>query len=481
MGAETYPDLHLYAVEHTDGATPDGVVFGQNGMNGSGQFAFRVVEGGANHRVGGTSDQSTSATNSGFAYGYPYVYHSYNKTTNSAALGLTRNYKTALTYPIASPMTGTNGYAYVGGGLFAYGDHKTGEIIVYGSDTFSGTQDQQIQSYLALKYGLHLDQTEPTNYLGSDGTSLMWNSDSNVTESTYINDIFGIGRDDGSALSQVKSKSQQQTNLGIITLSTTSGAFTNDKAFLTVADNAGTATFVTAQAPSGYQVLNKRWQAQEPAGDVGDVTLQIDLGDPQFNVPNVTNLYLMIDVDDNNTYFNESAAGGGILKLYDDGTNGDITANDNIWTVRNVNFPTNDVYKQAKFTIGTRVQGPGGVTTGLVMWLNASDINADGVTTNNPADNANIAAIPGNGYSLPGTYWMDRSPANNHITSAPSNGYIYESDATSQAVFGGNPYFRANNTSAYMNISANSSLKSGTAYFMYQLTSSNTNLDYIAT
>jgi hypothetical protein len=478
----TYNDLHYYAVVHTDSTGQENEMFVQTGMTtGSTYFGMRgVTQGNANHYINGTSNQATNAANSGFVTGFPHLYHMYNKTTGPDELGLTRNGKIALTYPIASPMTANGGVAYFGGGNFGYGDQRFAEVIVYGADTASTTANQKIESYLALKYGITMDQTNLTDYLASDGTTKMWNGDITVNENTYINNIFGIGRDDNSGLMQLKSKSQHQNGTGIITLSPTSGTLPTDKAFMTIADNGGTAVYSTALSPAGYKVVNKKWQVQEPAADTGLMTIQVDTNDAQFAIANASNFYLMIDTDNNGTYFNETL-GTGIIKLYDDGTNGDVTAGDSIWSINNVNFPTSGANKEAKFTIGTRVQGPGGVTTDLVMWLSASDVDADGDTNDNPVDGSNMNANITNGYTTNGSRWNDRSPAANHITNVPSNGYIYESDATSMEVFGGNPYVRANNANAYMNIATNASLKSGTAYFAYQQTSNNTNLDFIAT
>jgi hypothetical protein len=482
LGGDTYNDLHVYTVQLNDSTTSSGEGFMQNSMtNGAGRFGFYgSVQGGSNHYISGTSNQATNASSSGFVVGSPYIYHMYNKTTGPDELGLVRNGKTAIIYPIASPLTAGNGTACVGGSCQDYGDQKFAEAIVYAGDNSVGTINQQIESYLALKYGLTMDQTIPYSYLASDGTTMMWNSDSNLTEATYINDIFGIGRDDASGLLQLKSKSQQQNGYGFITLSTSSGTIPTDKAFMTIADNGGTATFGTAQAPTGYQIIGKRFQVQEPGADVGNVTLQVDVNDSQFNIANASNFYLMIDTDSDGTYFDENVAGGGIYPLYDDGTNGDVTAGDSVWSLNNIDFQT-AATDQARFTIGTRVQGPGGVTTGLVLWLNAGDVDADGLTNDNPADGANMQQNIVGGFTSNGSYWTDRSVGANNITNVPSNGYIYESDATNQALFGGNPFLRANNSSAYMNIATNASLKSGTAYFMYQETNSNTNLDFIAT
>jgi hypothetical protein len=51
---------------------------------------------------------------------------------------------------------------------------KYAEIIGY-EDTLSDTERQKVESYLALKYGITLDQSTAQDYLASDGT-VVWNA-----------------------------------------------------------------------------------------------------------------------------------------------------------------------------------------------------------------------------------------------------------------------------------------------------------------
>jgi hypothetical protein len=132
----------------------------------------------------------------------------------------------------------------------------------------------------------------------------------------------------------------------------------------------------------------------------------------------------MVDTDNDGTFFDESI-GVGILQMYDDGTNGDVTANDFIYSRNNINFPTSGTNKDAKFTIGTRVQGPGGITTNLTLWLSASDVDADGSAGNNPVDGALMSNNATAGYTPTGTYWVDRSPTAYNIDTASST-YTYQ-------------------------------------------------------
>ena len=55
-------------------------------------------------------------------------------------------------------------------------DADVAEVIIF-KDDYTGVEIQKIQSYLALKYGITLDQTTPTSYLASDGSTTMWSSD----------------------------------------------------------------------------------------------------------------------------------------------------------------------------------------------------------------------------------------------------------------------------------------------------------------
>ena len=69
----------------------------------------------------------------------------------------------------------------------------------------AAASDQQVESYLALKYGITLIQTggTPQNYLTSTGATV-W---SGVANPTYHNAVAGIATDNGSALDQRVSQS----------------------------------------------------------------------------------------------------------------------------------------------------------------------------------------------------------------------------------------------------------------------------------
>ena len=89
---------------------------------------------------------------------------------------------------------------------------KLAELIFLNKSLTAGER-QQVESYLALKYGISLDQTSATDYLASNGTTKMWDSSVNTS---YNQDIFGIGRDDVSILDQKVSESQNSDNILIL-------------------------------------------------------------------------------------------------------------------------------------------------------------------------------------------------------------------------------------------------------------------------
>jgi len=93
----------------------------------------------------------------------------------------------------------SNGFKFTGG---------ISEIIVLSIPNTSSPiiqEDQilKVNSYLALKYGITMksftDSATTSNYIASDGTTVIWNSTADVA---FNNDIFGVGRDDLSALYQ---------------------------------------------------------------------------------------------------------------------------------------------------------------------------------------------------------------------------------------------------------------------------------------
>jgi hypothetical protein len=132
--------------------------------------------------------------------------------------------------------TGTFTYANASGGVttFQIGavgngagffDGRISEVIIY-KDTPSNLERQRISSYLSMKYGLTLSNdvdndaslNEPIlgspavregDYVLSDGTTEVFDylTASSTTNGPFVTNPFGVVRDDGSDLDQVKSTS----------------------------------------------------------------------------------------------------------------------------------------------------------------------------------------------------------------------------------------------------------------------------------
>lgn len=190
-------------------------------------------------------------------------------------------------------------------------DGNISEVIMY-DRVVTPTERQRINSYLALKYGFSLDQSTAQSYLAS-GSNLMWDKDASGA-STYNNGLFGIGRDDASGLSQVKSRGQTTTNVIILEANdegtNTDPAFHDmaDLEFLVIGDNNGAASWTTTGAPTGYSVLSRKWMKQEQ-GDVGSVSMSFDVADPDFNIPAALGdgqYYFIYDTNNNGSLSDET-------------------------------------------------------------------------------------------------------------------------------------------------------------------------------
>lgn len=94
------------------------------------------------------------------------------------------------------------------------------EILMYSSD-LTTLQRQYVESYLAVKWGLTIDQTSPQNYLNSANTTI-WNG---ITNSVYKNNIAGIAKDIASGLDQEISTSVTNTGTNPVITSAATGVF----------------------------------------------------------------------------------------------------------------------------------------------------------------------------------------------------------------------------------------------------------------
>lgn len=161
------------------------------------------------------------------------------------------------------------------GQLGEYASAYIPEYIAYDT-ALTTTEQQKVESYLAVKYGITLgNQASPYDYLASDG-SVVWSG-----SSTYFNNITVIGRDDNSTLSQ---KQSTAVNGGKITIAlgdtiaadnaSNTATFGADKSFLAIASN-GASGITSITGVSSPTRSSEVWKVKETNGDIGNLTVKV--------------------------------------------------------------------------------------------------------------------------------------------------------------------------------------------------------------
>jgi F5/8 type C domain len=242
-----------------------------------------------------------------------------------------------------------------------------GEFVVF-KKNITASQRIQLNTYLALKYGITLGRDNNGNgtagenisapiqegdYLASYSTDRIWESDA-----VYQNNVIGIGRDDITALHQRITKSQMPVS-DIITLSTDSnftnnnqsGAsghtdIANDKYYFITGHNGQPTTFMLKSGldHSLGAIMNRVWKVQQ-RGTVQDLYLKVN---------NIRAKYLIYSPDPT---FSSNVE---YEKLDNDAASGTSVTHDG------VRIPSGNY-----FTFAATLTGPGGVTDNLVRWYRA--------------------------------------------------------------------------------------------------------------
>lgn len=201
------------------------------------------------------------------------------------------------------------------------------EVIMY-DRPLTANEIQKVESYLAIKYGTTLgfndanwdSNTNTSTPFGYSGTSedyldssgnTIWDGSVNAG---YGYNVFGVARDDNSALMQTKSSSVNVSPSDILTMEVESGSFSSNQSYLIVGNNGLAETIQTTTLPARtLGMLNKIWLARESVSDVGAVELEFDMS--ASGIPNLDDLELYIA--DGTSFSNyENYAGtnvGGVL------------------------------------------------------------------------------------------------------------------------------------------------------------------------
>ncbi|WP_185286344.1 hypothetical protein [Chryseobacterium indologenes] len=247
-----------------------------------------------------------------------------------------------------------------GNGSTSLAGDRIGEFILY-SGTQTPAERQRVNSYLAYKYGITLDQSTPQSYIASDATTAMWNHTS-TNASTYNKNIAGIGRDNGSALNQKQSNSVNE-DVSQVVISAGNFVASNadntsnlaDMQFLSWGDNGLRRSYNAPVVPPNGSRANYRmaavWKAQRTSGFTQPVTVALPA------VP-VNTIYMVRSTD---TVFDGSDTW---VPMSVTTVNGESY----VQTPANIDFSDSG---GDYFTFATFVIGPGGVDSGLRMWLRA--------------------------------------------------------------------------------------------------------------
>ena len=348
-------------------------------------------------------------------------------TNEPGATGTTikrSNINLTLNSTVGTSNTGANNPFYIGSRNSNFWNGRVGEIILF-TGALLPVEKQKIASYLAVKWGISLDQTTAYDYLGSDGT-VIWNA---TTNATYKNRITGIGRDDCSDLNQKQSRNQDTTTayvtMSLGTLKTSNPSNTNtfaaDKSFLLWGDDNATGISSAAITGDGTITLNpgacgvfkrlaKTFKVQE-TGTIGDVQVQVALRGATLGKV-ASDFYLAIH--------SSATFTGVITKLV-----AASSYSNGVLTFDNVDFASGQYFT----IIGQRSEGPANLTSHLKLWLRADD----GLTLNGNAVSA----------------WADQGPAGSNVAQAsPANQPIYNSSSNlinfnpSLSFDGSNDYLR---------------------------------------
>lgn len=166
------------------------------------------------------------------------------------------------------------------------------EMIYYDDEVLTANQQQRLESYLAAKYGVTINQ----NYIAGDNSTIMWNASDNG--GAYNNAIAVIGNDSiDSDLNQKQSKSVSSASLVTMGLNTialdnasNTNSFSGANDFMAWGHDGDGIVFTQMGAPTNRQILERVWNVQE-TGTVGDVLVQI----PAFTSSETTKMVAAVD------------------------------------------------------------------------------------------------------------------------------------------------------------------------------------------
>lgn len=348
-----------------------------------------------------------------------------NITATAAAEGL-RIYKNGNKTAFASRVW--NGTTSVGNGKIALagGENNTGfygyqgnlqEVILIkktGNGHIDDTDLKKIHSYLAIKYGITLNNSD--NYVSSNN-SVVWNK--TADGALYNNNIFGIARDDATSLYQKQSRSANTelltaylgSSLPAVLNSQNTEVIANDKTYLLFGSQAG--------SPVGKLTGVGRNEIYEN----GSINLSDDpnIQSPVYRTQLAGESSMLVNLK---TSMSDYAY---VLVSNDPGFPVGTTRMYPIADYIAQNVEIDQTYRFVKL-IGF-APGPGGVTTGLRLWLKA-DEPASLTIEDRPASDTQTSGNNLYQYALPANYTGTLSAVSEWSDLVRGQTYTYAAGAT---------------------------------------------------
>lgn len=219
--------------------------------------------------------------------------------------------------------------------------------VMYFSRVITDTERQQVSSLLAIKYGITLDQTTDQDYLNSIGEAIYPVVTETASYAAYDNDIAGIGRDDGSRLSQLRSRS---INSGAIIAGSHTEGFAVDRQFVIWGNDNAALAFDANEISTGITTkLPREWRVAV-SNSPDPIDLSFDLSGTTSTPVISANLALVID--DDGDFSN------GFLR----------TVSANSWDGSTATFDNVTLNDDEVITVASVPDAPGGISN-LSLWL----------------------------------------------------------------------------------------------------------------
>lgn len=296
------------------------------------------------------------------------------------------------------------------------------EIIAY-NVKLTDIQRRQIESYLAIKYGITLSTVGGGtfgDYISSGGATL-WDASDN---STYHHQVIGLGRDDSTALLQKQSHTfDDTTRIYLSSLQNTNalngGSFTADRSFVITGNNAGQMfTTGSTEYPTGQGIvsrLDREWKLTN-IDYTGIFSMDFI---PKYTNVTATDLRLLVDEDGDFTNATMLSGAGAPSISYN---NGVITVSG----IDNSMIPVNSTRYLTLVSLSSNTPLPVTLTaftaaakgsTVELKWATAAEQNNAYFAIERSANGSNwqqLATVPGAGNSsIPVNYsYTDEEPLN---------------------------------------------------------------------